>query len=141
VKSKYPPEERARRNKAKAKEWREANQDRLREYMAGWRERNRQKLRDWQIAYHKAHPMRHRDRTLRAKYGITVEDFRDMLVGQAGRCLICHRVPPTDLVVDHDHGTGRVRGLLCQRCNRMLGHVDERPEILRSAIRYLGEAA
>ena len=140
ARSKFPPEERKRRNDAKAKEWREANRDRLREYMAGWRAANRQKLRDWQATYRAANPKNWRARVLQQKYGLTLDDFRDLLVGQAGRCLVCLRVPPTDLVVDHDHATGRVRGLLCQRCNRMLGQVDERPDILRSAIRYLGGA-
>ena len=137
AKSQYPPEERKRRNDAKAKEWREANRERLLAYMADWRAKHRQRLRNWQFEYNRAHPGRHRERTLRQKYGIGVADYREMLIGQAGRCLVCLRVPPDDLVVDHSHMTGRVRGLLCQRCNRMLGHVDERPSVLRSAIRYL----
>lgn len=136
----HPPELREELNKAKAKEWREANKDRLREYMADWREKNREHMRESAARWRAANPKRWRPRVLMQKYGITVEDFRDMLVGQAGRCLVCLRVPPDDLVVDHDHATGKVRGLLCQKCNRMLGHVDDDPRILLSAIRYLGGA-
>jgi hypothetical protein len=131
---------RVERNKAKAKEWREANKERLREYMAVWRERNREHLRESAARWRAANPRQWRPRVLRQKYGITVEDFRDLLVGQAGRCLVCHHVPSGDLVVDHDHVTGRVRGLLCQKCNRMLGHANDDQRVLRSAIRYLGGA-
>lgn len=123
-----------------AKRWREANKAHLREYMAEWRAANRQKLRDWHANYRATHPKSWRDRVLRKKYGFGVREYNDMVIGQAGRCLICFRVPPEDLVVDHDHQTGKVRGLLCQRCNRMLGHVDDNPRTLRHAMNYL-EAA
>ena len=137
TKSLYPPEERARRNKAKAKEWREANRDRLRAYMVGWRADNREHIRDWHLAWREQNRHKPRIRTLRQKYGLTLDDVRDMLVGQAGRCLICGLVPTTDLVIDHDHATGKVRGLLCSMCNRMLGHAGDNPRVFRSAIRYL----
>lgn len=133
----YEPAERLERNKAKAKEWREANKDRLRAYMAEWRETHREHMREKAAAWRAANPKRWRPRVLLRKYGLTTDDFRDLLVGQAGRCLICHHVPSEDLVVDHNHATGRVRGLLCQKCNRMLGHVGDDPRILRSAIGYL----
>lgn len=135
--SKYPSAERDERNKAKASEWRAANKDRLREYMAGWRENNRQHMRDSAARWRAANPKRWRGRVLLKKYGMNLEGFRDLLVGQAGRCLICDLVPLQDLVVDHNHMTGTVRGLLCQKCNRMLGHVSDRVDILQSAVRYL----
>ena len=124
-------------NKAKAKEWREANKDRLRAYMAVWRDTHREHMREQAARWRAANPKRWRNRVLMQKYGITQRDYLDMVIGQAGRCLVCGKVPTDDLVVDHNHDTGKVRGLLCQRCNRMLGHVDESADVLRSAIRYL----
>lgn len=58
---------------------------------------------------------------LKHTYGLTLEDFDAMVEQQGGRCAICHRVPPYRLCVDHDHEDGRVRGLLCVRCNSALG--------------------
>lgn len=75
---------------------------------------------------------------------MTVADYEALLVRQAGACAICGR-PETmtrkgrvrRLAVDHDHETGVVRGLLCAKCNAMLGAVEDSPETLRRAIQYL----
>jgi hypothetical protein len=141
MKSLYPPEERARRNKAKAKEWREANKDHLHAYMAEWRVQNKDSVKERHAKWRAANPRSWWPRILRQKYGLTPDDYRDMLVGQAGRCLICLRVPMEDLVIDHDHVTSKVRGLLCQKCNRMLGHAHDRIAVFQSAIRYLESAS
>lgn len=62
-----------------------------------------------------------RDKRLQRLYGITADEYDRILVGQKGVCFICQRPPKTiRLSVDHDHATGWVRGLLCNRCNRML---------------------
>lgn len=86
-------------------------------------------------------PRIQRDGELRRKFGISLEDFERMLEAQDFLCRLCQR-PPTgrrpSLHVDHDHATGRVRGLLCQNCNVGLGHFKDSPEILRRAIDYLG---
>jgi hypothetical protein len=61
-----------------------------------------------------------RDRRLRQKYGLTLAQYDEMLRRQKGVCKICERPPKTlPLHVDHDHPTGRVRGLLCFRCNKL----------------------
>ena len=59
-------------------------------------------------------------------YGITLKDFDDMLERQDGRCAICGKKgnDNKNLCVDHNHKTGRVRGLLCSRCNIKLGLVE-----------------
>ena len=73
-------------------------------------------------------------------YGVTADWFRDQLVGQAGRCAICGSVfkSERDTHIDHDHSTKRVRGLLCNGCNLVLGHAKDSQVILTNAIRYLG---
>ena len=92
-------------------------------------------------AWNAAHPERVRDRSLRRRYGVGMEEYRDNLVGQAGRCLICLRVPGHNLVIDHDHTTGRFRGLLCNPCNRAIGHLRDDPVRAASAARYLRAVA
>lgn len=78
---------------------------------------------------------------LKIHYGLTVEAFNQMLLEQSGVCKIC-RVAPTKyspLHVDHDHATGRVRGLLCFRCNGGLGSYKDDENLLLSAVNYLRE--
>lgn len=85
-----------------------------------------------------------RQRKLRAKFGLTPEQYEEMLSKQNGVCAICEQ-PETGkvrgitkpLAVDHDHATGKVRGLLCDRCNHALGRMQDQPARLRRAADYL----
>lgn len=63
-----------------------------------------------------------RDYALRKLYGITLEQYQELLAKQDGRCAICKRDRP--LSVDHCHTTGRIRGLLCSSCNIVVGHIE-----------------
>lgn len=72
---------------------------------------------------------------LRIKYGITEAQYDALLQAQNGKCRICGTAGK--LHVDHDHGTGRIRGLLCHQCNVGLGHFRDRPDLLTKAIEYL----
>lgn len=76
-----------------------------------------------------------------SQYGLTLEAFDALLQVQNGRCAIC-RVAFADVSrgahVDHDHSSGRVRGLLCTHCNRGLGGFRDSPASLAAAISYLG---
>lgn len=81
---------------------------------------------------------------LRRRYGITIDQYEAMLARQVGRCAICRTDKPggnggRTFHVDHDHATGRVRGLLCSPCNSGLGHLGDSPGRLREALAYLGE--
>lgn len=83
-------------------------------------------------------PLRHSDKYLRSVYGITRQQYEEMLQIQNNCCLICgcsfEHSPP---LVDHDHGTGKVRGILCSPCNNLLGMAKDKISILNSAIQYL----
>lgn len=72
------------------------------------------------------------------KYGITAEEFEQLVAKQQGRCAICLR--ERELTVDHDHETGRMRGLLCRPCNRCLGQIGETVETFRRIVSYLEQA-
>lgn len=80
-------------------------------------------------------------------YGITSEEYAELLVKQDGVCAVCFR-PETNtfrgrikqLSVDHNHLTGNIRGLLCSKCNTALGLLQENKLIIQSLIRYLNLA-
>jgi hypothetical protein len=76
-----------------------------------------------------------REYHLRHRYGIGQVDFDEMLLLQGGVCAICGAGDPQH--VDHDHRTGRVRGILCFNCNGGLGQFRDDPAILAQAITYL----
>jgi len=77
---------------------------------------------------------------LKARYGITVEEYNSMLEAQNHRCAICgiHNDDlPDSLCVDHDHTTEEVRGLLCRSCNLAIGNMRDNPRLLLKAADYL----
>lgn len=88
---------------------------------------------------------------LRKKYGLSLQEFEQLMMRQDGCCAICHQPPRLRrfvnrwktkadiavLIVDHDHRTGAVRGLLCNECNRALGLFHEDPALLHSALEYV----
>lgn len=78
---------------------------------------------------------------LQRKYSITVDEYESMLQSQDGKCAICGAGEPGGRAkrfhVDHDHATGDIRGILCVRCNYMIGYSKDSPEILRKGADYL----
>jgi len=84
-----------------------------------------------------------RRRNYKHKYGLTVEEYNSILKRQDGCCAICKSVTSFGpygsqrLAIDHCHKTDNVRGLLCNRCNRALGLLQDDITVLLSAIKYL----
>lgn len=78
-------------------------------------------------------------REKRRLYGVTEQNFYEMLKGQGGACAICKTAKWGEHGphVDHDHATKNVRGLLCHRCNLAIGFAGDDPAILQAAIIYL----
>ena len=76
---------------------------------------------------------------LKKRYGITYEQYVDRLEEQNGVCKLCMQPNrgATNLAVDHCHTTGTVRGLLCNHCNKALGHFKDDQQLLSNAIEYL----
>lgn len=77
------------------------------------------------------------------QYGMTMDDYDKMFSEQNGVCAVCGRKQTHSpahngyLCVDHDHITGKIRGLLCRKCNMALGHVDDSVHILRNMMEYI----
>lgn len=99
-------------------------------------------------AYLKSHrdqyPRNWKDWDLQRNFGIGLHEYGKMLVSQNGKCAICKQEETEkrngnikSLAVDHNHSTGKVRGLLCSSCNTALGKFKEDVEILKNAISYL----
>jgi hypothetical protein len=113
-----------------------------REYQKKWRLKNP----DYQKKYHKEYSNTpeeqslSRARKLKKKYGLTLEQYTAMLESQNGCCIGCGSHQSTlnhKLNVDHNHDTGKVRGLLCRECNRGIGYLKDSPEILIKLAEYL----
>jgi hypothetical protein len=87
---------------------------------------------------------RARDREIRRKwrkYGISQAIWQRILHEQGGCCAICGVSFETACPnIDHDHATGRVRGVLCRHCNTGIGHLRDDEQRLRAAVRYLAQA-
>ena len=78
---------------------------------------------------------RDRERHLAATYGLSPDDLTELLALQDGRCAIC--LTAEAIHIDHDHADGRIRGILCFRCNAALGQLRDDPEVMRRAADYL----
>ncbi len=81
-----------------------------------------------------------RDVVIRNQYGITLAEYNTMLEAQDYKCAICgneDEVEGRRLAIDHCHTSGKVRGLLCGKCNRGLGLFYDNDELLHNAIQYL----
>jgi len=83
-------------------------------------------------------PMFRRKRWLKFKYGITIEDYDNMLLEQGSLCAICNLpMEEKDICIDHCHKTNKVRGLLHRTCNAAIGLLKEDINILANAITYI----
>jgi hypothetical protein len=140
-------ENRGQINAKRREQWRhrsqaqkEANASRSRSYRAQHREE--------QSAYGRVHYQTHkqdlvkpkRANKLKSKYGITLEEFDALLEEQGGHCAVCDRTCEDGgqhLSVDHDHRTGKVRGILCAKHNQALGLCGDDPNILIALASYL----
>lgn len=95
--------------------------------------------------YAARNPERIKDQSLRATFGISLDEYNRMHEVQAGLCDICgkpetrksHKGKTRILAVDHCHDTGKVRGLLCSHCNQGIGFMNHDIDILTRAIDYL----
>lgn len=80
---------------------------------------------------------------IKRRYGITYQEYCDMLDAQKGRCAICESFDAQNnrtygkLFIDHCHTTGKVRGLLCSKCNHALGQLNDDVDLFKKAIEYL----
>lgn len=126
------------------KQWVENNRERKYVHTKKWRDQHPDQAAAGYSDYYKSNTDERKQRSLenlrKRKYGITPLEYDRLYQMQQGRCKICNK-HQTDLGqalhVDHDHVSNKVRGLLCGRCNILLGHAYDSIDILSAAIIYL----
>jgi hypothetical protein len=104
--------------------WRESHRDEYNKYMRDFRAGNR----EWA-----------KNTDLKRTYGISLADYNHMLAEQGGKCKLCKKGPQgkRPLVVDHNHDSGEIRGLLCYGCNRKISILEKSVEEQQEAIEYV----
>ena len=170
AKKNMTPEEKAHAYE-QTKKWKEAHPNYMKEYMQKYNEEHKEEKKVVDREYHQAHkeernayrrqwtvdhpghqlahrrkkrledPLYDRRHMLKTKYGITAEEYDEMLESQGNGCAICSgrelQKGRYHMHVDHNHVTGQVRGILCHKCNSLLGMAKDSIEILNLAIAYL----
>lgn len=127
-----------------------ANPEKANAAMRVWRHANKEHVHQVKMSYAKRHPevvAMHELRQRVRKYGWTVEEYQQMLESQGGVCAICGKTQTRikksgevfQLAIDHDHKTGKVRGLLCDICNQLLGKIENNVGGLEKISNYLTE--
>jgi hypothetical protein len=126
---------------ARHQAWYAQNKQREIDRVQAWRDANPEKYAGYQAKYRSRPDRKLADRAghLKRKFGLTLEQYDQLLASQGGGCAICGAPPEpnTSLHIDHDHDTGAVRGLLCVRCNNALGQLREDSDLVRAAASYL----
>ena len=138
-------QERRERQTQKVKEWRLKNPERAQKQQKAWYEAHKEKHHEKGRAWKEKNPdkvnLYQRRHDWKRHYGITPDQYEILLASQGGVCGICGTGEPGSprkfFCIDHDHFTGKVRGLLCNSCNVAIGHLQDRPDILQKAISYL----
>ena len=124
------------------RKWRKDNPDRYTSYSRNYYEKNREHCQEKSKRKYALDPKKHRGKGLRHRYWPelsweqALEKFETMAMTQDYSCAICKE--RTKLYVDHNHATGKVRGLLCSLCNTALGHIREDAQIGKRLLEYLG---
>lgn len=122
-------------------EFAERQRRNCKEWSKKYKEKARESNKKWLMKQDKNY---RRIRRLREQYGLTLDDYNNILSKQGYKCAICGKPHKEEkkkrLHIDHDHTTGLIRGLLCFRCNFGLTYFSEDPEILFRAYTYLDKA-
>jgi hypothetical protein len=122
---------------AASRAWREANPDRVKALNNAWRAKQTpEALSEYDRKQYRRYRRAH---YLISKFGITEDQYETMIIAQDGHCATCPQIdlPEQRLAVDHNHKTGKIRALLCDKCNRGIGYFDENPTHLRAMADYL----
>lgn len=121
-----------------SREYRRKNLKKCKEKVAQYYQKNKERLQKCATDRWENLTKEERwEKNLKGSYGITANDYYTILEEQKGECIICHSISNKKLVVDHSHTTGKVRGLLCERCNRLVGQIENSPQsVIEGVIEY-----
>lgn len=112
------------KTRARAKRYRDSHSDQIKAATKAWRDANKNKIKHYTLSY---------------LYGITSERWDALFAAQGRRCAICLTEHPDGRgwSTDHNHATGKVRGILCARCNAGIGMLGDDPTTMQRAARYV----
>lgn len=122
------------------------NKEKIKENVRIYKLKNKEKTIRWSKERYEKLKSTMKDVRLRKDYNLSIKQYNEMLRNQNNVCAICLQNESyvniktkniQDLSVDHDHGTGKIRGLLCRRCNLGLGYFKDNLDMLSAAIMYL----
>ena len=138
-------ESHAKKQARSKKKWRRENRVLVLAEKTRYRQRHPEQARQQVRNAHKRHGKKYRSRRyfalIEERHGLTKKQIQAQSKKQKHRCIICHKKQKCGkrrrLYVDHDHKTGKFRGLACFSCNSMLGFAKDNIKTLQSAIRYL----
>lgn len=122
------------------KRYYDKHKEKILEHHKEYRNKNKKKVLECNRKYNKSKIDVIRNRQLKHNFGITLEQYNEIFIIQNGCCDICGRHQSEfskALVVDHDHKTGKIRGLLYDNCNHGIGNFKDNIETLQKAINYL----
>lgn len=125
------------KRKAFLKVWKLKNHEKLLQQGRASYKRNADNRRKYSRDFYRNNKQKELDRIRFKKYGITGNEFKEIIGRQGFKCPICIRSINKNLSVDHDHITRRVRGIICNNCNLAIGNAENSPERLRAMANYL----
>ena len=123
-----------KRSKAK---YREKNRELLREKNKKYSKENPEIVKNSKLKYRAKNKQNIKEQRRQMRYGITKQQYDEMLERQQYCCAICSKTPKKTLDVDHCHSNGEIRGLLCNSCNQALGLFKDNKQYISMAIQYL----
>jgi len=112
------------------------------EYQKQWRDTHKQYLQDYRRKWNSEHQVYKKEKHYKSHYNLTLQDIEEMLIKCENMCPICNtNITIKNSAIDHDHSTGKIRGILCRRCNKGLGHFKDNSQVLIKASEYLEKSS
>jgi len=104
-----------------------------------WAKDNPEKVKEFQEQFRKVNYEKIREKNFKRNYNLSYKEWEGLWYAQDGRCAICDNffVEMKAIYVDHNHKTGKTRGLLCHNCNSGIGFLNDDPELTMKATEYL----
>ena len=135
-------------HKEELKAYRDSHKEESKAYSKAYNELHKEELKDYSKAYTDSHKEEkqvyydsHKEElkawSLKHKYNLNIDEYKQMFIDQNNKCKICGEEFRQTPNVDHNHQTGKVRGLLCHNCNLRVGWVEN--DLLEKTIKYIQE--
>ena len=120
------------------------------EYHQEWNRKNKDRIKEHKKEYYQKTKKERTDADLHYRYGISLAEYEEMREAQGYKCYCCgvsekelEELYPNShhkkLCIDHCHKTGKVRKLICNRCNTLVGYLEKREHMLETALKYIDE--